>query len=43
MSRDLAQTEANTILCAGTGLVTTISFVVLNKARGFSDEIPVPQ
>ncbi len=43
MSRDLAQAEANTILCAiGTGLVTTISFVVLNKVRGFSDEIPVP-
>jgi quercetin dioxygenase-like cupin family protein/uncharacterized MnhB-related membrane protein len=43
MSRDLAQTEANTILCAiGTGLVTTICFVLLNKVRGFSDEIPVP-
>ena len=43
MSRELGQAEANTILCAiGTGLVTTICFVVLNKLRGFSDEIPVP-
>ena len=24
------------------GLVTTICFVVLNKVRGFSDEVPIP-
>jgi quercetin dioxygenase-like cupin family protein len=43
MSRDLGQAEANTILCAiGTGLVTTIIFVLLNKVRGFATEIPVP-
>jgi len=43
MSRDLSQEAASVILCAiGIGLVTTICFVVLNKVRGFSDEIPIP-
>ena len=43
MSRNLEPVAASVVLCAiGIGLVTTICFVVLNKVRGFSDEIPVP-
>ena len=43
MSRNLDQEAASVVLCAiGVGLVTTICFVVLNKVRGFSDEIPIP-
>ncbi len=43
MSKDLDQNAMSVILCAiGIGLVATITIVVLNKARGFSPEIPVP-
>ncbi len=43
MSKDLYQNAMSVILCAiGIGLVATITIVVLNKARGFSPEIPVP-
>ena len=43
MSKDLDQNAMTVILCAiGIGLVATITIVVLNKARGFSPEIPVP-
>ena len=43
MSRNLDQEAASVVLCAiGVGLVTTICFVVLNKVRGFSDEVPIP-
>ena len=43
MSRNLEPAAASVVLCAiGIGLVTTICFVVLNKVRGFSDEIPIP-
>ena len=43
MSRNLEPAAASVVLCAiGIGLLTTICFVVLNKVRGFSDEIPVP-
>ena len=43
MSRNLEPAAANVVLCAiGIGLVTTICFVVLNKVRGFSDEVPIP-
>ena len=43
MSRNLDQEAASVVLCAiGIGLVTTICFVVLNKIRGFSDEVPIP-
>ena len=41
MSRGLEQGAMSVILCAiGIGLVTTIIFVILNKIRGFSPEIP---
>ena len=43
MSRGLDQEAASVVLFAiGIGLVTTICFVILNKVRGFSDEIPIP-
>ena len=43
MSRNLEPAAASVVLCAiGVGLVTTICFVVLNKVRGFSDEVPIP-
>ena len=43
MSRNLEPAAASVVLCAiGIGLVTTICFVVLNKVRGFSDEVPIP-
>ena len=43
MSRNLDQEAASVVLCAiGIGLVTTICFVVLNKVRGFSVEVPIP-
>ena len=43
MSRNLEPAAASVVLCSiGIGLVTTICIVVLNKVRGFTDEIPVP-
>ena len=43
MSRGLDQEAASVVLFAiGIGLVTTICFVILNKVRGFSNEIPIP-
>ena len=43
MSWNLEPAAASVVLCAiGIGLITTICFVVLNKVRGFSDEIPIP-
>ena len=43
MSRNLEPAAASVVLCAiGIELATTICFVVLNKVRGFSDEVPIP-